>query len=339
MRLSASEVDWSKLSERARWALENVMPKLSEDFTEKEIAVELGVDVDEVIEAHELLEAEVQALAGRVVIRRHTEDELASLAASLEEHGQMNPIYRASDGVIVEGKARYRILARLGADPWIIDLEAPSDELEALSLALDVARRQLTAGERRGIARVELLLDPTRSDRAIAAIANVAPNTIKAVRKELESTAQIAQLPDEKRRGADGRTRSLPEREPEPNPLITVRVRMRRDDVQRYLGGAWNEEPWRGVEVRPGIFELQFNLGATEEASIEDRASIVEYAFAVDALFVSDQGATLLQILGDATEVFGRPIVSVDDLNAHEASWCLDRLRELETLGEKAAAR
>jgi hypothetical protein len=337
LRLSASEVDWSKLSPEATWALHEVMPLISDGHDVDAIAKRLQVDRERVVDAHELLEAEAQALRGGVVIRKHTEEEFAALKASIELHGQRNPIYRASDGVIVEGKARMRICGQLRIDPWIIELDAPSDELESLSLALDVARRQLTASERRGIARVELLLDSTRSDRAIAVIANVAPNTVKAVRRDLEAGAQIAHQAD--RAGADGKTYPVRDREPEPNPVVTVRIRMRRDDVQRYFSGEWNEEPWRAVEVRPGIFELQFTLEAPEPAGVVELQAVVDAAFAVDALLEHEPGATIAQLLRDATEIFGRPIEQPGDLNTHEAAWCSDRLRELQELAEKAAAR
>src|ERR1043166_1567769 len=51
--------------------------------------------------------------------------------------------------------------------------------------------------------------NPEKSDRAIAADIGVAPNTVKAARDELRSTAQLEDTP---RTGLDGKTRKVPER-------------------------------------------------------------------------------------------------------------------------------
>jgi DNA-binding CsgD family transcriptional regulator len=69
-------------------------------------------------------------------------------------------------------------------------------------------RRHLTTGERKQLVTLALSKDPTQSDRLIARSVGVAPNTVKAQRRSMESTAQIAQLAS--RKGRDGKTRPMP---------------------------------------------------------------------------------------------------------------------------------
>lgn len=337
MRLSASEVDWSKLSQRARWALDEVMPRLVEGDSLAEIAVALGVSRDEVAEAHELLEAETQALAGRIMLPEITPDEYEALKESIGAHGQIYPILYGSDGVLVDGRNRLKACRELQIDPKTRTLELPSDQLQSLALAVNVARRHLTAGARRGIAKAALLSDASRSDREIAAAAGVAPNTVKAVRAELESTAQIAQSTT--RVGADGKTRALPAREPRPEPTHrTICVAVAADQFDELVDRWVACSSFRIAETRPNVYELQVQLIDAEPAGHDLLQKLASDTAALDVLLDAAPGTGLAQLLADATEIFGHPITDTTALNETEAQWCLNRLAELATMLTPATA-
>ncbi|MFL5954779.1 MAG: hypothetical protein ACJ76I_11805 [Gaiellaceae bacterium] len=329
MRLSASEVDWSRLSERARWALEHVLPLQNNGYKVEEIAEQLGVGREEVTAAHELLEAETLKLFGHIVLPNHTEEEFESLKAAIAAYGQIYPILYGSDGVLVDGRGRLRACNQLKIAPKKLTLELPSDQLRALALAVNVARRHLPASARRGIARATLLLDPTRSDRAIAADAGVSHPTVAAVRKELEKKGLVEK--SSTRVGADGVAQSAKEREPQPEPThVTVRVKVAVDRKDQLLGRWVDCKAFRLVEVRHNVYELQVQLLENVAASGDAQADVAGQADALDALLGFDQGTSIAQLLGDATEIFGRPIGTVADLTVDEASWCQKRLVELD---------
>lgn len=336
MRHSASAVDWTKLSERARWALENVIPLLVESYSLDEIAEQLDVERQDVEQAHELLEAETQALAGKTVLPEHSDEEYGALKESIAAHGQIYDTLYGSDGVLIDGRGRRRACRELGLDEKRRTLTLPSDKLQALALAVNVARRHLTASARRGIAKAELLRDPTRSDRAIAAAAGVAPNTVKAVRAELEATAQIAQLPE--RTGADGKTRTTSDQAKSEPTHRTIRVRVPTQAFEQ-LVGRWVEcRAFRVAETRPGVYELQVQLGDTAGADEQLQQQLMGGAHALDRLMGLEAGSSLAQILRDASEIFGRPIASLPELTADDANWCLSRLAELTLMFQEAAS-
>ena len=334
MRHTLDALDLTKLSERARWALETVLPLLGDGYELEEIAERLGVDEAEVASAHELLEAETQALAGHIVLRDLSEEEDAALGASLEEHGQKMPIYRGSDRVIVDGKHRWRHCKRLGIEPWVIDLALPADQLRALSLALNVARRHLSASERRGIVRAELLRDASRSDRTVAAAAGVDRSVVKAVRSDLEKAGLVAETAT--RVGADGvaQTSTKPRAEPTEK---TIRLRVPLDEVDELLCGEWVRcEAFRFVESRPNVYVIQITLVEPDEITDEERQSVVDEALQLDRLMGLDDGSSLAQLLADATVVFHRPI-TMDDLEGSEGRWLIDRLAGLARQVEECA--
>lgn len=333
MRHSASAVDWTKLSDRARWALEEILPRLLDGYTLDEIAAQLDVPVLELEQAHALLEAETQALAGRIVLPVHTEEEYEALRESIAEHGQIYPTIYGSDGVLVDGRGRSRACRELGLDEKKLMLELPADQLQALALAVNVARRHLTASARRGIIKAELLLDHGRSDRLIARACGVDNKTVAAVRKELEATEEIPQLSS--RAGADGKTRATPARAKAAPARPPLRVRVPEELEPRL--GEWIEcRAFRLVEVKQRLYELQLQLVDVEPADTELLQHVTGEAAALDRLLGLDRGESLAQLLSDAAEIFDRPL-SLEQLSRGEAEWCLQRLGELAAMAEHGA--
>jgi ParB-like chromosome segregation protein Spo0J len=327
VRLSVSEVDWSQLSERARWALDNVIPLQAEGDKLPAIAKELGVDVADVAAARDLLEAEAQALADRIVLPQLTEEEYEALKESIATFGQIYPILLGSDAKIVDGRNRDKACRELKLEPKTVMLDLPADQLQSLALAVNVARRHLTAGARRGIARAELLRDPSRSDRAIAAAAGVDGKTVATLRKAAEATAEIPRLPA--RTGADGKTRAAAAATEAPPARRTVRVKIAEDSFDQLVGRWVSCDAFRLVEIRQNVYELQVQLLGAAAASDDLQQEVERRASLVDALLGTEEGSSLAQLLGDATEIFGRPIGSTSDLQEPEAQWCVTRLVEL----------
>lgn len=337
MRHSASEVDWSKLSERARWALDNVIPRLIDGYGLEQIAEQLDCAPAEVEQAHELLEAETQALAGRIVLPEHTEDEYEALKESIAAHGQIYPILYGSDLLIVDGRGRLRACRELDLEPKTLVLALPASKLQSLALAVNVARRHLTASARRGIIRAELLRDPSRSDRLVARACGGDGKTVAKIRAELEATAEIPQLPE--RAGADGKVRSAPGDRERPAPLHrTIRVNVPSDVFEQFVG-RWVEcRAFRISETRPNVYELQVQLLGVAPADAETQQHVLGEAGALDRLMGLEAGTSLAQLLRDASEIFGRPIDSAADLTASDAEWCFSRLGELALMVQEASA-
>jgi hypothetical protein len=128
-------------------------------------------------------------------------------------------------GKIVDGRNRYRALRQLGIEPddryfrkaiyaHTIGGEIGShernndDAVLAYVVSRNIHRRHLTAEQKRDLIAKLVKAQPEKSNRAIAKQARVDDKTVGAVRRQLESTAEIPQL--EKTVGADGRARKQP---------------------------------------------------------------------------------------------------------------------------------
>lgn len=331
MRHSASEVDWSKLSERARWALDEIMPRLLEGYDLEQIADQLDADRDEIEQAHELLEAETQALAGRIVLPEHTEDEYEALKDSIEAHGQVYDTLYGSDGVLVDGRGRRRACRELGIDEKKRALALPAEKLQSLALAVNVARRHLTASARRGIIRAQLLSTPSQSDRAIARACGADGKTVARIRAELEATAEIPQSTT--RVGADGRAK--PASQPKPPPTHrTIRLKVPTHLFDQFVGGWVECRAYRIAETRPNVYELQVQLVDVVPADELTRERVLAQAGELDRLMGLEHGTSLAQLLRDASEIFGRPINAAADLTTADVEWCSSRIGELAAIVE-----
>jgi ParB-like nuclease family protein len=189
-------IDFSQLSEEARWTLDNITALVNDDIPEREIADLLGLELAEVQRRRDELAAEMTALAGGPTVPAMSADEFEGLVASIEEYGQLIPIYTDARGLggIIDGRNRRRACAKLRIEPrWeqIVDEVLEDDELQRLALVVNVARRQLPAGARRGFVQAELKRDASRSDRAIAAACGASQPFVGKVRRDLERAGQL----------------------------------------------------------------------------------------------------------------------------------------------------
>lgn len=174
--------------------------------------------------------------------------ELGELAQDIQENGLQQPIIilRDNEGetrgesgpyptFLLDGRNRLEALKRLGVtDPSktpggalysqkvrVIDLhmqttlgrgaawEAVLDPVTFV-LSMNVKRRHLTREQKRAILAASIKAEPALSDRQHAKRAGVSDKTAGAVRRELESTAEIPQ--SDSRVSGDGRTRRKPEK-------------------------------------------------------------------------------------------------------------------------------
>lgn len=332
MRLSVADIDWTQLSETERETLEQVVPLLEDGYAIAEIAERLDVDAGELERDWENLAARIMALSGHVELPPLSDEEFEALLDSIDADGQRTPILRGSPasglpGVIIDGENRLRICRKLGIEPWIEDVDGDADQLRSLGLVLNLARRQLSASSRRGIVKAELLVDPSRSDRAIAAFVGVSHPTVAAVRRELEQTGKVERLST--RTGRDGVEQPVREAAPravEPPREKVVKVAVPTDVADQWIGTWVTCRAFRLAERRPGVYELEVQLLDAGHVS-EDLAAVLE-AHArglaeINSCSIDDATAELLRT---ASEVFAREIPTITDLTQPEAEWLAARI-------------
>lgn len=261
---SLADLDLSKLSPDARAALD-AGTDIAEGVSLEEAASAHGLTLEQLKRGLERLRAEWRGQSGLIELPELDEDEYDALRASIERYGQLVPVLLDADGQIIDGRARVRICRDLGRAPHVEHLPAAAtaEELESLAVAVNVARRHLTVAARRGIIRAELLRQPERSDRATALHVGVSDKTVAAVRRELEATAEIPQLPS--RLGADGRIRPAhaasappPIDAQLPDGTVDLTLRLTKPLAESLDGGTWVDcHAVRLVLVDVGTYSLE----------------------------------------------------------------------------------
>jgi ParB-like chromosome segregation protein Spo0J len=156
-------------------------------------------------------------------------EDFNNLVADIKANGLHEPIVLFR-GMILDGRNRYRALQRLGItteDRWkdfylskLDDVcvgvggetdfpkRARNKDALAYVISKNIHRRHLTAEQRREVIAKLIKAQPQKSNRQIAKAARADDKTVGAVRRKLESTAEIPQL--KKRTGADGKARKQP---------------------------------------------------------------------------------------------------------------------------------
>lgn len=133
-------------------------------------------------------------------------DDFTALHDNIGVNGVLVPILVDEKKRIIDGNYRKAIADEFGYDcPEIVHEGLTDEEKRTLARSLNLARRQLTQEQKRGLISDQLLETPSRSNRWIAKQLGVHHATVGAVRGELQTTGQIDQL--EKTLGADGRIR------------------------------------------------------------------------------------------------------------------------------------
>jgi len=137
-------------------------------------------------------------------------EDRAALEESIIRHGVLTPVDYDEAGNILDGHTRVEICESLGLVDWPRFIRKGLDDAEKRTLAreLNVARRHLTAAQKRELIEGQLRDTPSISSRAIAAMLGVNDKTVTKVRDRLIATAEIPQL--ETTEGRDGKERRRP---------------------------------------------------------------------------------------------------------------------------------
>jgi ParB-like chromosome segregation protein Spo0J len=160
--------------------------------------------------------------------------ELENLIEDISKNGLLEPII-LFEVKILDGRNRYRACLRASykfRKEDFVELPKGVDPLGFI-FSKNMARRHLTAEQKRAVIAKLLKEHPEASSRAIAAIAQVSHHTVEAVRQEAAptETGQSAQLPEAtppKRKGRDGKERRSPtKRQPS-----TAQLKKKLDDFK-----------------------------------------------------------------------------------------------------------
>ncbi len=133
-------------------------------------------------------------------------EEYVGLRDSIAIHGVLVPILVDCDGPvrrIIDGRHRKQFADEFGYDCPEEVREGDEEELRGLARALNLARRHLSADQKRQIIADQLCETPDRTNRFIAKMLGVHHATVASVRGEMESEEVVW---DERRVGSDGKS-------------------------------------------------------------------------------------------------------------------------------------
>ena len=259
---SVADVDFALLSDDNQATLDEIAkPMADRGASIEEMASELGLDSKEVHRRLEALGLEMRRLAGVSRLPDLNQEDYDALKESMRQHGQLVPILVDSDGTIVDGRHRERACRELGLEPeyrLVAEDELAADERQRLALVVNLARRQLTAGARRGLVADELVRDPSRSDRSIAIAIGVSHPFVASVRRELEARNRVETVSTR----TDSSGRRQPARKPQKAARhidTVVHVRLNAELEEQLLeGGTWRA--CRAIRLVPaggGVYALE----------------------------------------------------------------------------------
>lgn len=178
------DVDPGKLPPRSRTVYELIWQPILEGEKPGEIARELGVAPSWV--SDRLNELYKDILLAHGVFPPVKGDEYQALRDHIAEHGVILPVVVDENDETIKGRTRRKIANELGIDcPKVVIRGLNADQKRALSVALTLGRRHLTRADKRAAIVSELMADPRRSDRKIAAICGVHNETVATARRTL----------------------------------------------------------------------------------------------------------------------------------------------------------
>lgn len=260
-----ADLDVERLSAESQDALAAAQEIYVDGRPAEDVARARGLSVPELTLRIEKLGTEWREHAGQRALPRLAQEEYEALRDSIARYGLQYPILVDAAGNVIDGRHRLRACLELGVEPRYEQLPANIDpeDYQDLALAVELARRHLTASARRGIIREELVRDPSRSDRTIALAIGTTHPTVASVRRELEQDGAVERLST--RTDAAGRTQpaSKPPRDPQPETelpdgLVDVTLRLAREYAAQLDGGGWLDcRSIRLVLVAAGTYTLE----------------------------------------------------------------------------------
>jgi len=146
-----------------------------------------------------------------------TAEEYNELKSDIAQRGVMVPIEYDEHGNVLDGHHRLQICVELGIRDFPKVIRAGMTEVEKRTHArkLNMARRQLTATQKRQAIQDQLQETPEMSDRQIAQAIGVANSTVTRNREKMVESGQLLQCNSSV--GADGKVRP---RQVERKPIV-----------------------------------------------------------------------------------------------------------------------
>jgi hypothetical protein len=138
-----------------------------------------------------------------------SDEQFAPFKDDIKKRGQQDAIMLCN-GMVLDGRNTLRACLELGIEPYfdyVTEEEDGCDHIDPIAYVIskNLHRRHLTPAQRREVVEKMLKMDPTQSNRQVAAQVKVDDKTVASVRAELEASAEIPQL--EKTTGKDGKKR------------------------------------------------------------------------------------------------------------------------------------
>ncbi len=145
-------------------------------------------------------------------------EDYAALETDILERGVMMPIEFDEDGNVIDGHHRLAICEKHGITdyPSVVRKGWTEQQKRTHSRRMNLARRQLTAKQRRRLVEAELRDSPADSNRKIGATLGVDHKTVATVRRDLETTGEIPHL--DVVTGMNGKPYKRTPRRRSPNP-------------------------------------------------------------------------------------------------------------------------
>jgi hypothetical protein len=140
--------------------------------------------------------------------------EFDALVADIRANGQRDPIV-LFDGRILDGRNRYRACLAAGITPEVVKGDIWVGDPAAYVISINVHRRHLKPGAKRGLIRKALKAAPEKSDRQIGKQIGADHKTVAAVRKVEEGRGEIPHV--ENRSDTRGRKQSAKKAKTERN--------------------------------------------------------------------------------------------------------------------------
>jgi hypothetical protein len=137
-----------------------------------------------------------------------SDDDIETLGRDISQNGLRVPLVFTPDKQLLDGRNRLLAMARKGIDGGeiFVGKRVCQDDPYAYVVSVNIHRRHLTTTQRKELAAALLKANPAKSDRQAAAETKLSDKTVAHVREELETRAEIPNVPTR----ADSKGREQP---------------------------------------------------------------------------------------------------------------------------------
>lgn len=159
-----------------------------------------------------------------------SEEDAIALEKSIRTHGIQVPVLMDEEGAIIDGHHRWEIGTRCGIQvPTEVREGLTEAQKVALSISLNIDRRQVSRQQKREIIAASLKADPTASNVEHARRTGASDKTVQTVRADLEGRSEIPNV--EERRDSSGRTQ--PATKPD-RPVVSIKTKEMVETTETY---------------------------------------------------------------------------------------------------------